>query len=609
MITNRVPHDHRGSIAVIVGGIFRPIRQSSPAAPSPVLKSPQTMKPLGTLAALLLLAPVLRAQQPTPSPVLLAAQAELQRDFNALKADPTPPYYLSYDLADSSTVTVTGTFGALAHSSSSHHRSAHVDVRVGDYALDNTHQVRGKAGVASGNGNATVTIPLDDDPLPIRAALWLETDKRFKKSVAQFATVQTNNQVKVEQEDKSADFSKEEPQKFLEPAPKDVQTAVDRKAWEAKVRRYTAPFHQYGDLFDASATFQADQEIRWFVDSNGSLDQTSTTYYRLFIQAEAHAADGMQLPRYESFASLTPGGLPDDATVLKAVDKMIADLKALRAAPVVDPYTGPAILSGRATAVFFHEVFGHRIEGHRQKNESEGQTFKKMVGQPILPTFLSVNFDPTLKTYAGTDLVGSYLVDDEGVLAKPVVAVKDGILENFLMGRSPIEGFATSNGHGRAQAGFEPVARQSNLVILNSKPESRAELKKQLLAQIKAQGKPFGLFFDDIQGGFTLTGRSIPNAFNVLPIMVYRVYPDGREELVRGVDLVGTPLTTFSKILAADDEKSVFNGICGAESGGVPVSASGPAILISQIEVQKKAKAQERPPILPVPFPTAGATK
>ncbi len=232
------------------------------------------MKLLATFATALLTFS-LRAQQPAPSPVLLAAQAELQRDFTALKADTTPAYYLSYDIADSTIVSVTGSFGTLAHSGASHHRSAHVDVRVGDYALDNTHQVRGKAGVASGNGNATVTIPLDDDPLPIRNALWLETDKRFKKSVAQFATVQTNNQIKVEQEDKSADFSKEAPQKFLEPAPKDVQTAVDRKAWEAKARKYTAPFHQYGDLFNASATFQADQEIRWFVDSNGALDQTS----------------------------------------------------------------------------------------------------------------------------------------------------------------------------------------------------------------------------------------------------------------------------------------------------------------------------------------------
>jgi TldD protein len=295
-------------------------------------------------------------------------------------------------------------------------------------------------------------------------------------------------------------------------------------------------------------------------------------------------------------------GLPDDATVLKAVDKMIADLQALRVAPVVDPYTGPAILSGRATSVFFHEVFGHRIEGQRQKNEKEGQTFKKMVGQPVLPDFLSVDFDPTLKHYGNTDLMGYYTYDDEGVKARPVVAVQDGILKNFLMSRTPIDGFPQSNGHGRAQAGFAPEARQSNLVIENSKPVSRDKLKSMLIDQMKEENRPFGLFFDDIEGGFTITGRTIPNAFNVLPVMVYRIYPDGREELVRGVDLIGTPLTVFSKIVAADGEKAVFNGICGAESGQVPVSASGPAILVSQIEVQKKSKSQERSPILPAPF-------
>jgi predicted Zn-dependent protease len=545
------------------------------------------------------LCPAQTLKSGSASPVLTAARKEVDHDFAELKKQPVAPYYISYQIADSNTAIVSSSFGALLHSNSSHSRVAHVEVRVGDYKLDNTHQVRGPRDSGGRAGFSIVAVPVDDDPLPLRSALWLETDKRYKAATTQFAAVTTNNQVTVEQEDKSDDFSHEKPERAIEAVP---AMQIDRKLWEEKTRKYTAPFHRYVDIFNATATFQTDQETRWFVSSDGSEIQTSTTYYRLFIDATAKADDGMELPRYESFAALTPQGLPDDATVLKAVDKMIADLKALRDAPIVDPYTGPAILSGRATAVFFHEVFGHRIEGHRQKSESEGQTFKKMVGQPVLPTFLSVDFDPTLKQYGGVDLVGSYTFDDEGVRARPVVAVKDGILENFLMGRSSIDGFPNSNGHGRAQAGMQPVARQSNLVIVNSKPVSREQLKQLLIAQIKQQDKPFGLFFDDIQGGFTLTARTIPNAFNVLPIMVYRIYPDGREELVRGVDLVGTPLTVFSKILAADDEKEVFNGVCGAESGSVPVSASGPGILISQIEVQKKAKSQQRPPFLSAPF-------
>ncbi|HEV3040188.1 MAG TPA: TldD/PmbA family protein [Candidatus Angelobacter sp.] len=538
--------------------------------------------------------------KPTSSVVLSAAQAELSRSLDQLRKQPVPPYFLSYEITEVQGVDVAGTFGTLSHSGETRRRQLHIDLRVGDYRLDNTHQVRGGGAFPNfADRFAMVAVPIENDPDAIRAVLWYETDKRYKRAVEQLTTARTNSQVKVEQEDKSADFSREEPQTATEPI---IPVAVDRKLWEEKVRKYTAPFKRYGDIYEAEASLSASRETRWFVSSDGSAIQTSGTYYRLFIYAFTKAEDGMELPRYESFFSFTPEGLPDDASILKTVDKMIADLKALKAAPVVDPYTGPAILSGRATGVFFHEVFGHRIEGHRQKNEEEAQTFKKMVGQPVLPDFLSVYFDPTQQRYGNTDLVGFYSFDNQGVKARRVTAVENGILKNFLMSRSPIDGFPSSNGHGRSQPGFVPVARQSNLQVVASKSVSRDQLKDMLIEQIKKQNKPFGLLFDDIQGGFTLTGRTIPNAFNVLPVMVYRVYPDKREELVRGVDLIGTPLTVFSKIVAADDQIGIFNGVCGAESGGVPVSAGGPAILVSQIEAQKKQKSQERSPILAAPF-------
>jgi TldD protein len=530
--------------------------------------------------------------------ILDTEKAELTHSLDALKKLEVPPYFLSYEIIETHSANVSGSFGTLSHSTENQRRQLHIDLRVGDNSLDNTRQVRGQVPNPA-DRFSNISMPIEDDPQALRNILWYQTDKKYKKALEDLTTVRTNAQVKVQQEDTSADFSNEPAQQYAENI---APLAVDRKAWEEKVRKYTAPFQRFGNLYQAFASMSANRETRWFVSSDGSAIQTSQTYYRLQIAAFSKADDGMELPRFESYFSFTPAGLPDDASVLKAVNKMIVDLQALRKAPVVDPFTGPAILSGRATAVFFHEVFGHRIEGHRQKIETEGQTFRKMVGQAILPDFLSVVFDPTLRSYAGIDLVGSYSYDDEGVKARRVNAVDDGILRNFLMSRAPIDGFPNSNGHGRAQSGFTPVARQSNLVVLNSKPISRSELKSRLLEQIKLQDKPFGLLFDEIEGGFTLTGRTIPNAFNVLPIMVYRIYPNGREELVRGVDLIGTPLTVFSKILAADDEKSVFNGICGAESGAVPVSSSAPAILVSQIEVQKKQKSQERAPILPAPF-------
>jgi predicted Zn-dependent protease len=297
--------------------------------------------------------------------------------------------------------------------------------------------------------------------------------------------------------------------------------------------------------------------------------------------------------------------MPGDDVVRAAIERIAKDLKALRLAPIIEPYTGPAILSGRAAGVFFHEIFGHRIEGQRQKNDDEGQTFSRQINKPVLPDFLSVIDDPTSKQSAGIDLNGYYPFDDEGVATRPVPIVENGILKSFLMSRLPLPGFSQSNGHGRKAPGYRPAGRQGNLMVLASKSVSNTRLREMLIEEVKKQGKPFGLLFDDISGGFTTTSRTSPQAFQVTPIMVYRVYADGRpDELVRGVDLIGTPLTSFSKIVAAGDRQEVFNGFCGAESGSVPVSAVSPAILTTQIEVQKKPKSSDRLPILPPPTTT-----
>jgi len=273
----------------------------------------------------------------------------------------------------------------------------------------------------------------------------------------------------------------------------------------------------------------------------------------------------------------------------------------LRQAPAADAYTGPAILSGRASAVFFHEIFGHRVEADRLKNDDDAQTFKKKINQPILPPFLSVYSDPTLRHLQNSDLVGYYPYDDEGVLAHRVTVIDHGIFRSFLMSRSPINGFPSSNGHGRRQQGYDVAARQSNLIVESTKSVSRDKLKTLLIERVKATHKPYGLLFDDITGGYTFTTRDLPNSFAVLPTVVYRIYPDGREELVRGLDLIGTPLIAFSKISAADNDVGIFNGICGGESGWVPVSAIAPGLLIDQIEVQRKPKSQAQDPILPAP--------
>jgi TldD protein len=541
----------------------------------------------------------LAAQQTEADPVLKGMQQELTRSFKNLQKAPVPPYFLSYQLTDNRAIDITSSFGAITASTDLTTRVLDLDLRVGDYSLDDTHPLRGaEAGMNFGGQMEAGRMPLDDDADALRVGLWRETEATYQRAVQRYDKVKANVQVQVEAEDKSGDFSREPAEISIEPL---ASFSIDRSAWERRVRSFTAPFLNHKEIIESSAELDAEVETRRYVNSDGSQIRVSTPFYRIIVAATAKADDGMVLPLYQTYMSFHQDGLPDEAAVLKDVNQMVEMLLALVKAPVAEPYTGPAILSGRSSAVFFHEIFGHRVEGQRQKNEDEAQTFKKKINQSVLPDFLSVYSDPGLKQLDGTDLVGYYPFDDEGVKARRVTVVDRGILKNFLMSRAPIEGFDHSNGHGRRQQGYHVVARQSNLLVESARQVSRAELKSKLIEQIKAAHKPYGLYFDDIEGGFTFTQRTLPNAFNVRPTVVYRVYPDGREELVRGVDLIGTPLIAFSKIVATDDQTAVFNGMCGAESGWVPVSASSPGLLVSEIEVQRKEKSQERPPILPPP--------
>jgi TldD protein len=550
-----------------------------------------------------LLAPTTISQKATSaaskSVVMTALQEELQRAQKILKqkGDP-PPYLISYQVTDLQQYAITAQYGALQNNDSGRVRLLDVDVRVGDYQLDNTHRAGGGGGYYGGGG--AMPISSEDDLDAIKSSLWMVTDQKYKAAQERLIQIKANQAVKVEEEDKSADLSRETPQVAMTPTPS--LGKVDQAAWEKNLKAWSAIFNKYPEILSSNVSFNADATTKFLVNSEGTAVQHGSTRARLAIYARTKAEDGMELYRYEAFDAFTPDKLPGETEIVAAIEKMAKDLLALRKAPVIEPFTGPAILSGRASGVFFHEIFGHRIEGHRQKEEDSGQTFTKQVNKSILPEFISVYDDPTLKVLANTDLNGYYQFDDEGVKAQRVPVVENGILKNFLMSRSPIKGFPMSNGHGRKQPGMRAVGRQGNLVVQVSKTVSEAKLRELLIAECKKQDKPFGLIFQDISGGFTTTGRSAPQAFQVTPVMVYRVYADGRpDELVRGVDLIGTPLTSFSKIVAASDTTEVFNGVCGAESGWVPVSAVSPSILTTQIEVQKKPKSNERLPILPPP--------
>jgi predicted Zn-dependent protease len=535
--------------------------------------------------------------QTKSSPLFEAMKVELDRSMKTLGAQDPPAYFISYTITDTNRATVSGSNGALLNSDEVRNRWLEIAVRTGSYDLDNTHKVDGKQAADGGPGT---NAPLDDDPEVLRRAIWLETDKQYRAAAEAFIKIKAGKEVKVQTEEgRAPDFSREKPQVSTSQW---VSYALDRKPWEQKVRDYTSYFRQSASVINSIVTFTAQAQNTVQLNSEGSQLQFGQIRYRLELFIQGKAGDGMDIDRYYNFDWVNAQDAPDDKAVYAAAAQLRKEMEGLVVSPLNDPTVGPALLTGRAAAVFFHEVFGHRAEGHRQKDVNEGQTFAKKVDEPILPDFLSVVDDPTMKRLGKQDLLGYFQFDDESVAGQRVVLVDHGVLKSFEMSRSPLVGFPHSNGHGRRQMGAEPVSRQGNLIVESNKTLTNAELRAKLIELIKQQGKPYGLLIDDIAGGFTFTGRGQPQAFQVEPLVVYKVFPDGRpDELVRGVDIVGTPLAALTKIVATGDTPEVFNGYCGAESGYVPVSAAAPAILTSELEVQKKQTSTDRPPILPPP--------
>ena len=525
--------------------------------------------------------------------ILNAMEAELTRSMTELADQPDPPFYLSYEITDSYQASVNATFGHVANSSEAAGTYYDIDLRVGTPHMDNTH-LNARQGFVPFNFGSLASKEA------IRDNLWLLTDRTYKQATESLVNVRTRTEIQIDEDENALDFAS---------APKvshselEVPPKFSRDAWEKRLARISKVFNGHPKLLSGNARAYVTKNDRYFVNSEGSRVHANDITYSVMLQAGTRAEDGSNLNLVEIFHARQPGGLPNDKELTRTADEIVTNLINLRNAPKVEPYTGPAILSGRASGVLFHEILGHRLEGHRLKQASDAQTFKDKVNERVLPESMSVVFDPGMTKFGDIDLMGSYKFDNEGVAGQKVRVIENGILKRFLLGRStlPEPEFSASNGHGRKAVGRRTVARQSNLLVEVEDPYTPEELEAQLIQLLEERDLEYGLYFDDIVGGFTITQRDLPNSFTVSPVIVYKIYRDGSRELVRGVDLIGTPLTVFDSIIAAADDMDVFNGQCGAESGSLPVSAIAPSMLVGQIEVQRASQSRAILPILPPP--------
>lgn len=526
-----------------------------------------------------------------------AMQEELKRGMKLKLFDYPSPYYISYLLKDSENITYSASNGAIIWESTSPQRTVYTEVRVGDYNFDSSVS-KGDAMPFRGGDYYSFYAPLEDNYLAMRRILWLLTDQEYKEAVSNYLSNKAKRVYRIEK-DEVPSFSKEKPVSF---AGKDFSININKENLREKIKWLSEQFIKYPDIIESEVRGDLRKKTVIFINSEGSEIITGSAVLTIYINAETKADDGMPLRNFRMYSVIDEKNLPPDHQILEDIETLVNELRELRKAQEMQPYTGPAILSAEVAGVFFHEVLGHRLEGERQKDEQEGMTFTDKVGTQILPEFLTIIDDPTLREYNNVILTGHYLFDDEGVEAQRVVLVENGILKNFLMSRTPIKGFTRSNGHGRNESVQKPMGRMGNFIIQSTNRKSSDELVKILIEECKKQGKPYGFIIERASAGETNTSRYGFQAFKGVPLLVYKVFvSDGHKELVRGVEIVGTPLTVLNKIIATGDDEQVFNGYCGAESGFIPVSVVSPSILVQEIELQKSSQQKSRPPILPPP--------
>ncbi|MGA2846515.1 MAG: metallopeptidase TldD-related protein [Candidatus Acidiferrales bacterium] len=508
-------------------------------------------------------------------PVLSAMSEELERSKSHVKMDNvSAPYYIEYRLSDVEEYTAEATFGALRENQRVHVRSIRVVVRVGDYKQDSYY----------GPGIGVVDLaPLDNDSIALRRQLWNATDRAYKAASEAFASKKALlSQYSAEQP--FDDFSKAPSLQSVGPL---AELEFSPEAWKLSLEKSTELFRSDPKIQSLSAAVRFRAVNVYFVNTEGTITRQGSAAYSIQLSAETQAADGMRLGRSPFYMAATAAELPQPEKLQADMAKMLETLKDLREAPLVEEdYRGPVLFSNDAATDVFTGLIGNNVLGIRPKPGESARTigeFSSSYKSRVLPEFLSVVDDPTMKSFQGKSLIGNYEIDEEGVRAQLVPLIKDGMLMDYLLSRMPIRDFPDSNGHGRAAPGQPPMASIGNLIVEPKQPLPTEELKKKLIEMCRQENKPYGYYVE------TLSGYD--------PRLLYRVYVnDGHEELVRGAVFNELDVRTLrNDLVAAGDDPLVSN-----REGAIPTTVICPSILFDELEVkrtdQKNAKLPEYPP-------------
>jgi TldD protein len=510
-------------------------------------------------------------------PLLEALLTELDRSKSQLRMDQVdPPYYIEYRVNDIDDYSAEAAFGALRENQRVRYRVIRVVVRIGDYKQDSYY------GIGMGETNI---LPLDDDPIALRHQIWLATDDAYKEAVQAL----TEKQAALKQFSTEAapvdDFAKAPVVSVLEPT---VALQIDDSAWKKTIEDATNLYRQYPDVQSVSASLHFSAVNEYLVNSEGTVTRTGKNTYSVQLNSTAQAADGMRLSRNPFWMVANPGELPTHDKLMAESKKMLDTVVALRQAPIVEEeYRGPVLFAPDAADDVIASLVGANVLGRKPQLGRPNRTtgaFATSYKTRVLPNFLTVVDDPTLKDFQGKSLVGNYDVDDDGVKAQPVTLVENGTLVNYLVSRQPIRDFPSSNGHGRAGAGAFPAPNLGVLLVKSSDAQSPEALKQRVVQMITEQGKPYGYRVDTLGPGNS-------------PRLLYRIYPDGHEELVRGAVFNELDVRALrSDLMSVGNDPLISN-----RAGGIATTVISPSLLFDELEVKRADTSKDKLPDYPPP--------
>jgi len=585
----------------------------------------------GLLAAACILQPAacqepLREPPPEPDPLLRAMKDEVKRSLRLRIISLDAPYFIEYRVADETNYSVNASLGALVASGESTVRIPMVLVRVGDYAFDNANHIYSEA--YSGSRYDPDQLAVDGDYLGFRHSFWLATDRAYK--TAEDAIARKRSSLKnMNLPDQIPDFSKVPPVQAVLPIHRQT---VNESLWKDRAVKLSAIFDAYPQVLSSGVEMQISQATNYLVNSEGSVLRTPENLTHVRVLARGLAPDGTQVRDALVIQAFDAAAIPAESELRREVTEVAEHVTALSRAPAGEAYDGPVLFEAAAAAQLFGQLLGDNLKITRKPIVDAGRTnpyfpgeLENRIGSRILPEWMDVVDDPTQTEWHGHTLLGHYLYDIEGVSPAPLALVEKGTLKTFLLTRTPVlKSLDSSNGRARMTGPFGADAPGfGNLFVRATQTVPLADLKKQLMDLCRERNKPYGMLvrkldypssasIDELRHLAQSAGNTRPVS---LPLLVYRIYPDGREELVRNLRFHGVSTRSLKDIVAASDETYVFDfidsnapfALMGAGSFTTSASVIAPSLLFDELELEPVQEETPKPPIVPPP-PLSGAS-